>query len=101
VCFRVGVRLRRRRRHPELPGQVAALLALAGAVVFTFIFPPVGGLIAAPLILFFVENRRQGDSNRAMKTVKAMMVGWGWGFVIRFVLGMVMIGLWGAWALSN
>lgn len=77
------------------------LLALGGGVIFTFVFPPVGGLLAAPLILFLWEYRRQGDSDRAMKTVKALMVGWGWGFVIRFCLGVVMIGLWVAWAVTT
>ncbi|HUF37656.1 MAG TPA: DUF456 domain-containing protein [Anaerolineales bacterium] len=77
------------------------LLALGGGVVFTFIFPPVGGLIAAPLILFLVEYRRQGDHEKALQTVKAMAIGWGWAFVIRFGLGAVMIGLWAVWALSN
>ena len=80
---------------------VSILLALGGAIVFTFVFPPVGGLLAAPLILFLMEYRRLGDSNKAMRTVKALAIGYGWGFVIRFCLGVVMIGLWGGWALSN
>ena len=77
------------------------LLALGGGIVFTFIFPPVGGLVAAPLLLYASELRQQGDSDKAMRSVRALMIGWGWGFVIRFGLGVVMIGLWAAWALSN
>ncbi len=77
------------------------LLALGGGIIFTFVFPPIGGLIAAPVILYLWEYQRQRDSEKALKTVKALLSGWGWGFVIRFGLGVVMIGLWGAWALSN
>ena len=77
------------------------LLALGGGVVFTFIFPPVGGLIAAPLLLYASELQQQGSRERAMKSVRALLVGWGWGFVIRFTAGSVMIGLWGIWALTN
>ena len=86
------------REHGASWGSI--LLALGGAIVFTFVFPPVGGLLAAPLLLFLAEYRRVGDSNRAMKTVKALAVGWGWAFVIRFALGVVMIGLWVVWALN-
>lgn len=76
-------------------------LALGGAIVFTFAFPPVGGLIAAPLILYLAERSRRGSGDEAMKAVRALMIGWGWAFVVRFGLGLVMVVLWGIWALSN
>jgi uncharacterized protein YqgC (DUF456 family) len=74
------------------------LLALAAGVVFTFIFPPIGGLIAAPLVLFLMEYLRLGDSAEALQVVKALLIGWGLAFVVRFGLGLVMIVLWGIWA---
>lgn len=77
------------------------LLAFGGGVVFTFAFPPVGGVIAAPLILFLAERRRQGDTDKAMRTVKALVIGWGWGFVVRLGIGLLMVALWAGWALSN
>lgn len=77
------------------------LLALGGGVVFTFVFPPIGGLIAAPLLLYLAERKRQGDPAKALATVRALMIGWGWAFVIRFGLGAVMIALWGIWVLSK
>ena len=77
------------------------LAALGGGVVFTFIFPPIGGLIAAPLLLYASELQEQGSREKALKSVRALMIGWGWGFVIRFAAGVVMIGLWAIWALSN
>ncbi len=77
---------------------ISILLALVAGVVFTFIFPPVGGIIAAPLVLFLMEYLRLQDSEEATKVVKALLVGWGMAFVVRFGLGVVMMILWGIWA---
>ena len=77
------------------------LLALGGGVIFTLIFPPVGGLVAAPLLLYLAERNRQHDHGKALATVKALAIGWGWAFVIRFGIGIVMIILWGIWALGS
>ncbi len=76
-------------------------LALGGSVLFTLVFPPIGGLVAAPAILYLAERRRFDDHDRALKTVRALAIGWGWAFLIRFGLGVVMIGLWGIWALTG
>ncbi len=77
---------------------ISILLALVAGVVFTFIFPPIGGIIAAPLVLFLMEYLRLQDSEEATKVVKALLVGWGMAFVVRFGLGVVMMILWGIWA---
>jgi len=74
------------------------LLALAAGVVFTFVFPPIGGIIAAPLVLFLMEFQRLGDSSEATKVVKGLLTGWGLAFVVRFGLGVMMIVFWGIWA---
>jgi uncharacterized protein len=73
-------------------------MALLAGVVGTFIFPPIGGLIAAPLVLYLAEFRRLEDSAEATIVVKALLTGWGLAFVVRFGIGVVMIGLWGIWA---
>ncbi len=74
------------------------ILALLAGVVGTFVFPPIGGIIAAPLVLFLMEFQRLGDSAEATKVVRALLVGWGLAFVVRFGLGVVMLALWGTWA---
>jgi len=74
------------------------ILALFAGVIGTFIFPPVGGIIAAPLVLYLMEFRRLGDSAEATEVVKALLIGWGLAFVVRFGLGILMFGLWGIWA---
>jgi len=74
------------------------ILALIGGVLGTMIFPPIGGIIAAPLVLYLAELQRRRDAEEAMKVVKALLTGWGLAFVVRFGLGVVMFALWGIWA---
>jgi len=77
------------------------ILALTAGVVGTFLFPPVGGIVAAPLILYLMEYRRIGDSAEAWEVVRALLTGLGMAFVVRFGLGVIMIVLWGIWAFFN
>ncbi|MGD8404319.1 MAG: DUF456 domain-containing protein [Anaerolineales bacterium] len=74
------------------------ILALIAGVVGTMIFPPIGGIIAAPLALYLAELQRRRNADEAMKVVKALLTGWGLAFIVRFGLGVVMFGLWGIWA---
>ena len=76
-------------------------LALGTAIVGTMIFPPIGGLIGAPLALFLSEYNRVRDRAKALATVKALALGWGWAFVARFGIGVLMIGLWAVWAFAG
>ena len=74
------------------------ILALIAGVVGTIIFPPIGGLIAAPLVLYLAELQRRRDAEEAKTVVKALLTGWGLAFIVRFGIGVVMFGLWGIWA---
>jgi len=74
------------------------VLALTAGVVGTIIFPPIGGIIAAPVVLYLAEFRRLGNTDEAKAVVKALLTGWGLAFVVRFALGMIMFALWGIWA---
>ena len=74
------------------------ILALIAGVIGTMMLPPIGGLIAAPLILYMMELRRLGNPEEAKTVVKALLIGWGLAFIVRFALGVVMFALWGIWA---
>jgi hypothetical protein len=73
-------------------------MALIAGVVGTILVPPVGGLIAAPLMLYVMETQRLGNAEEAKEVVKALLIGWGMAFVVRFGIGVVMLILWGIWA---
>jgi hypothetical protein len=59
---------------------------------------PLVGLIAAPLGLFLAELNRLKNRDEAIKSTKAYMIGWGWAFGARFIIGTIMIGSWMLWA---
>lgn len=74
------------------------LLAFAAGIVVSIFFTPLGGLAAAPAGLFLAELNRLKDRDTALKSTKAYMIGWGWAFGARFLIGMTMIGIWMLWA---
>jgi uncharacterized protein YqgC (DUF456 family) len=76
-------------------GAIAA--ALVAGVAGTLIFPPLGGLITAPLGILLLEYLRGRDLDRAWNATRGLALGCGWGFLIRFLMGVVMVALWGAW----
>ena len=74
------------------------LFAFAASLVASLFFTPLIGLAAAPVGLFLAESRRLNDREAAVDSTKAYMIGWGWAFGARFLIGLVMIGFWMIWA---
>ena len=74
------------------------LLAFAAGLVASLFFTPLIGLVAAPLGLFLAELRRLKNRDDAISSTKAYMVGWGWAFGARFIIGLAITGLWMLWA---
>jgi uncharacterized protein YqgC (DUF456 family) len=74
------------------------LVGLLAGVVGTFLFPPVGGLIAAPAAVLLLEYLRGRDWERAWQATRGLAMGWGLSFLVRFGIGAVMIGAWLIWA---
>jgi len=80
----------------------ASWVSITAALVFglagNFVLPVIGGLIAALLALFIAEWIRRKNWRESLKSVGGMAWGCGWAFMIRFIMGVVMIGLWLIWA---
>ncbi|MDA1330350.1 MAG: DUF456 domain-containing protein [Chloroflexi bacterium] len=74
------------------------IIALVAGAIVTFLVPPFGGLLAAPVALYIAELVRRRDWDQALRTTRGMLVGCGWAFVVRFGLGLLKIGLWVIWA---
>jgi uncharacterized protein len=74
------------------------LLAFAAGIIASLFFTPLVGLVAAPLGLFLAELRRLKNRDEAVQSTKAYMIGWGWAFGARFIIGVTMIGSWMLWA---
>jgi len=87
----------RKMRDQYIPWS-SILLAFAAGIVASIFFTPLIGLIASPLGLFLAEVRRLKNRDEAIQSTKAYMIGWGWAFGARFLIGMTMIGSWMLWA---
>ena len=68
--------------------------AFVAGIVASLFFTPLIGLLAAPAGLFLAEQVRLKDRTAAIESTKAYMIGWGWAFLARFFIGLVMTGLW-------
>ncbi len=79
---------------------ISIWVSYAAGVIFSLVFTPLIGLLAAPIGLFISELIHRKDWRLALETVRAMLVGWGWSFFVRFIIGIIMIGLWMVWAWS-
>jgi hypothetical protein len=77
---------------------LSIILGLLAGILGSLLIPPIGGIIGAPLVLFLAEYMRQRQVDKAFASTRALLIGWGWSFVIRFIIGLVMIGLWMIWA---
>ncbi len=76
------------------------LVAMLAAIVGSFVIPipVIGGILSALGTLFIIEWIRLKEGRKALASLKGMAIGWGWAFVIRFIIGVFMIGLWLVWA---
>ncbi len=72
-------------------------VALVLAVVGTFVLPPFGGILFAGLGILVVEWIRQKNFKEGLKNTWAILKGVGLAVIARFIIGLVMIGLWSLW----
>jgi uncharacterized protein YqgC (DUF456 family) len=78
---------------------LAVGVSLTAGIIFSILYPPFGGILAAILALFVVEFIRVRDWRKAVQSAKGMAMGCGWSMVVRFGMGIIMIGLWILWAI--
>jgi uncharacterized protein YqgC (DUF456 family) len=84
-------------RDKYIPWSSILWAFLAGIVASIFL-TPLGGLVAAPLGLFLAEMNRLKDRDAAISSTKTYMIGWSWAFGVRFIIGLMIVGLWMLWA---
>jgi uncharacterized protein len=89
------------RAHKEGATWLTLAIGMTAGILGTIIFPPFGGIIAAPLVVFLIEYLRLKDIKRAFASLKGMAIGWGASFVVRFMIGLAMIGIWLLWAMNR
>jgi uncharacterized protein YqgC (DUF456 family) len=85
--------------HKTGAGWPSILVALVAGIIGTFVLPPFGGLLFAALGILIFEWIRKKDLKEGLKSTGGILKGCGLGIVVRVLIGLVMIGIWGAWAL--
>ncbi len=83
--------------HRNGASWISVLLAMLFGVIGTFILPIIGGFIGALLALFLAEWIRRKNWREAMTATTGWATGCGWAIVIRFLMGLLMIGIWVIW----
>ncbi len=72
--------------------------AIAAGFIGSLFLTPIGGIAAALGGLYLSEYALRRNKAEAWRATKGMALGWGWSFVARFGIGLVIIGLWALWA---
>ena len=78
---------------------VNVTVALVAGMVGSIFLPVFGGILLSLVALFALEYWRQRNWRRAFASTKSMALGCGWAVVARFMIGLLMIGLYGGWVL--
>jgi len=73
------------------------LVALMAGVLGTLLFPPIGGLIAAPLAILLLEYTRTHDMQKSWQALRGLATGFGLSVIVRFGIGVLMMILWWIW----
>lgn len=71
--------------------------ALAAGIIGTIIFPPIGGLIGAPVVALLLEYERTRDWPTARQAVFGLASGYGLAYIVRLGIGLLMMILWWFW----
>lgn len=73
------------------------IVALVAGIAGTFLLPPFGGLLFAAVGILIVEWIRKKDFKEGLKSTGGILKGCGVAVVARFLIGLLMIGLWAIW----
>jgi uncharacterized protein len=76
------------------------LITLAAAIVGNLVVPILGGILTGLLALFGIEWIRLKDAKKALISSRGLLVGYAWGFAIRFTTGLLMVGSYCFWAFT-
>ena len=83
--------------HKTGASLTSVTIALVAGMIGSFFLPLFGGILLSLAALFALEYYRRRNWREALTSTKGMALGCGWAVVLRFVMGLVMIGLYGAW----
>ena len=74
---------------------------LAAGLVGLLVFGPLGLIAGLLLGTFMLEFSRHKNTDEALRAMFGMGIGYGASFVVKLLLGLVMIGVWIAWVTGS
>ena len=77
------------------------IIGVVAGIVGTLFYPPIGGLITAPLAILLYERVRVGSWPEAIKALRGLATGFGLSYFVRLGIGVAMILLWLIWAFNR
>ncbi len=77
----------------------AVIASIVLGLIGMFIIPIVGALLGAMLGVFLVEYYRRRKWKEALRATTGTLWGYGLAIGAQFVIGVVMMGIWGLWVL--
>lgn len=80
---------------------LTTLGGLAIGLVGLFTTGPLGFLVGMLLGMYILEYARHQDHEKALRATFGMGIGYGASFIVKFLLGLGMIGAWVAWLFLN
>jgi len=80
---------------------LSIFLSTGAAFIFSILFPPFGGLIAALIVLMGIEMIRVKDWRKAAQSSREMAIGCVSAIAVRFGIGLFMIGIWILWVIQS
>lgn len=72
-------------------------VALVAGVAGTFLLPPFGGILFSAVGILVVEWIRNKNLEAGLRSTGGILKGCGLGVILRFGIGVIMIGLWVLW----
>jgi len=88
-----------RQAYKDGASLVSILIAMIFGILGNLVVPVIGGFVGALLALFLVEWIRRKNWREAATATRGWAVGCGWAVLVRFLFGLLMIGIWMIWVL--
>jgi len=73
------------------------IVALIAGIAGTILFPPFGGIIAAPVSVLLLEYLRLRDWQKAWLAFRGLVAGFGLSYFVRLFIGVALMVLWWIW----
>jgi len=77
---------------------ISILAGMFAGVIGTIVFPPIGGMVAAPGVILLLEYLRARDWKKAWLATRGLAIGWGLSYFARLGIGVFILAWWLVWA---